>query len=210
MNSKDETAPSPVEKPSGRRPSSGGSSDTREDILDAAIEMFSASGIETTSVRSIATRAGVDPGLIRYFFTDKETLFAAAVTQRTEIPHRIAHAFAGDSELLGCRIADTYLGLWEDPDTGPILNALFRSAMTHPRAGRMFIETLNAQILPGSPLSSPTSPEAEGFVLAITHLLGIAVARYVLKVPAATEVPRERIVERVGSEIQDYLHPFTR
>jgi AcrR family transcriptional regulator len=52
-----------VEKPS-----------TRERICEAALEGFAESGVAATSIRDIASAAGVSPGLVQHHFTTKEKL----------------------------------------------------------------------------------------------------------------------------------------
>lgn len=54
-------------------------SDTREVILQAALESFAEKGFDGASTREIASRAGVNHGLIPYYFGAKEKLWRAAV-----------------------------------------------------------------------------------------------------------------------------------
>jgi len=52
---------------------------TRERILQAALECFSANGFEGARTRDIAARAGVPLGLLRYHVGDKAKLWRSAV-----------------------------------------------------------------------------------------------------------------------------------
>lgn len=54
-------------------------SDTRERILQAALEIFSDQGFQGATTRAIADRAGVNLGLIKYYFDTKVRLWRAAV-----------------------------------------------------------------------------------------------------------------------------------
>lgn len=51
------------------------SADLRDQILDAAELVFAEQGFAGASTRDIATKAGVNQALIRYYFGSKETLF---------------------------------------------------------------------------------------------------------------------------------------
>jgi TetR/AcrR family transcriptional repressor of bet genes len=53
----------------------------REDLIAAAMELVAEGGPEAATVRAIAARAGVTPGLIRHYFTSKEELTHAAYRQ---------------------------------------------------------------------------------------------------------------------------------
>lgn len=50
----------------------------REDLIAAAMELVAEGGPEAATVRAIAARAGVTPGLIRHYFHSKEELTHAA------------------------------------------------------------------------------------------------------------------------------------
>ena len=56
----------------------------REDLIAAAMELVAEGGPEAATVRAIAARAGVTPGLIRHYFTSKEELTHAAYRQVME------------------------------------------------------------------------------------------------------------------------------
>ncbi|MFC3614336.1 TetR/AcrR family transcriptional regulator [Lutimaribacter marinistellae] len=53
-------------------------------ILDAAEQVFAASGFEGSALREIAERAEVAQGLIHYHFKSKEGLFEAVVARRSD------------------------------------------------------------------------------------------------------------------------------
>lgn len=55
------------------------SGDTEEQILAAALELFSESGFDGTKMRDIAARADVTLGLLQYYFGGKQKLWRAAV-----------------------------------------------------------------------------------------------------------------------------------
>jgi len=55
------------------------SRETRETILAAALQAFAEKGFDGTSTREIVTRAGVNHGLIRYYFGSKASLWREAV-----------------------------------------------------------------------------------------------------------------------------------
>ncbi len=62
--------------------------DKRDNILDAAEEIFSGSGFDGAGMRQISARAGVAQALIHYHFKTKERLFEEVVARRSqEINH---------------------------------------------------------------------------------------------------------------------------
>ncbi len=187
-------------RPTGRRT---GDSGTRDAILDAALGLFAEAGYDGASVRAIAARADVDPALIRHFFRDKDTLFATAVADRTTIPQRLAASFEGSPDTLGHRFADTYLRLWEEPETRPILLALVRSSTTSAHAAQMLWETLGSQL--NASESATHDDQMRRLALAASHLFGLAFARHVVRLPPLVAADHDTLVEQVAPVIQTYL-----
>lgn len=65
--------------PADRRPYRRESEETRRDALIlAAMDLVAEGGLQAATVRAIAARAGVTPGLIRHYFSTKEELTRAA------------------------------------------------------------------------------------------------------------------------------------
>lgn len=64
-------------------------SELRPHLLDAAIACFVREGMAATSLRAIATEAGVTPALLHYYFGDKAQL------QQAVIEERLLPVFAG-------------------------------------------------------------------------------------------------------------------
>jgi AcrR family transcriptional regulator len=54
---------------------------SREQILEAALELFSSRGFRSTSVRDIATHAELSTGNVYHHFPDKETIFRTLLDQ---------------------------------------------------------------------------------------------------------------------------------
>jgi TetR/AcrR family transcriptional regulator len=76
-----------------------GGNETREAILIAALQAFAEKGFDAASTRDIASRAGVNHGLIPYYFGGKPNLWKAAVDRAfAQLEAGIAVAL-GDSSI---------------------------------------------------------------------------------------------------------------
>lgn len=58
----------------------------REQILNAALVVFSDRGIDGASVKDLATAAQVTPGLLYHYFASKEAIVTALFTERGFVP----------------------------------------------------------------------------------------------------------------------------
>ncbi|MEU4699250.1 TetR/AcrR family transcriptional regulator [Nonomuraea dietziae] len=82
----------------------------REQLLDAALKVFAAKGVDGASVKDIAEAAGVTPGLLYRYFESKEALVTTLLSERGFLPrlrelltadHRGRPAVEVLTELLG-------------------------------------------------------------------------------------------------------------
>lgn len=186
----------------GRRP---GTVSSRQAILDAARDQFTQHGFKGATVRAIASQAGADPTLIRHFFGDKNGLFAAAMELPTDTPRRILGAFAAPVDQWGETLTRAYLSMWEDADTAAPLRAILVSAFTNDQALdqlRSFI--IRTVLEPASRHLPPDDPTLR-LTVAMSHLIGIALTRYILKAPAIREQSLDAVVAFVAPAIQRYL-----
>lgn len=59
--------------------------DARVALQDAAEQLFAQHGFDAVSVRAVASKAGVDPALLHYYFGTKRELFDAVLVRRLEV-----------------------------------------------------------------------------------------------------------------------------
>lgn len=67
----------PLRRPGRPRQREGEAGEVRERLLDAAVEIAVEQGFETAGLREIARRADVSPGMIAYYFGDRDGLYRA-------------------------------------------------------------------------------------------------------------------------------------
>ena len=60
------------------------SKNTEQKIFDAATELFLEKGVDRTSVREIANKAGINLALMNYYFRSKENLFDAIFSMQVK------------------------------------------------------------------------------------------------------------------------------
>ena len=187
----------------GRRP---GNQDTREAILASAKQAFADRGYDKASIRQIATGAGVDPALVHHYFGAKEQLFLAVMEMPVDPSQLLPDVLAGGPDGVGERLVRMFLTLWDSP-AGTAAAALVRSAVSHEWSARILREFVTAQILrriiTGLDLDGPDAPMRA--TLAGSQLIGLAMARYIIKIEPVASAPREDLVAAVGPTIQRYL-----
>ncbi|MGC4947134.1 TetR family transcriptional regulator [Streptomyces sp. DT224] len=179
--------------------------DARTRILEAARTEFAERGYDKTSVRGIARAAGVDPALVHHYFGTKDEVFAAAIELSFEPALLVPAVLEGDTEDVGERLARAFIGIWENPATRAPLLAVLRSALTHEAAAKVLrsfvLRRLLERVAAGLDIPDATF-RAE---LAASHMVGIAVLRYVLGAEPLASAPPEKIVAMVAPTLQRYL-----
>lgn len=186
----------------GRRP---GNTQSRAAILAAARDCFAEHGYTGTTIRRIATEAEVDPALVMHFFGNKDGLFAETLRSDPPVGDLPGAVMRTQTEELGTRLVEHYLNRWEDPQTGPWLGAVTRAASASPSAsGALAAFMTDAVMLPLARRAGGDNAELRAN-LAGAHILGLGMARYVLRVePLASQNPTT-VVSIVGPIIQLYL-----
>lgn len=58
----------------------------REELIDAALTVFAAKGVDGASIKDIAAAASVAPGLLYHYFSSKEALAVAILDERGFLP----------------------------------------------------------------------------------------------------------------------------
>ncbi|MFE9406684.1 TetR family transcriptional regulator [Streptomyces sp. NPDC006530] len=172
---------------------------TKDAILVAARERFAADGYERATIRAIARDAGIDPSMVMRYFGNKEGLFAAA----SAIDLRIPKADELPVEGLGAALVAHFLDRWESDD---VLTALLRVGVTNAagaeRVQAIFAEqlvTLAAGVCP-NPSDAPRRA-----ALVASQILGMAMARYVLRFPPAVGMPHDDVIAWLAPTVQRYL-----
>jgi len=172
---------------------------TKAAILAAAREQFAASGYQAATIRAIAAAAAIDPAMVMRYFGNKEALFAAAAEFDLRLPD-VSHL---PRSAVGQALVGHFLDRWEGDEA---LMALLRSAVSNePAADRMraiFASQLGPLVarLRGGSRAAATSAG-----LIATQILGLALCRFVLKLPPVVGLRRAQIVEQVGATVQRYL-----
>src|SRR5581483_11562443 len=154
------TAPRPGSRAEQRR-------HTEARILHAATQVFFSAGYDRTTIRAVASAAGVDAGLVMHYFGSKQELYrrvidAAPVPEVSGTPAEAAEQILAG---LAARLADE-----------PVASlALLRSMLTNPEAASAEDADLRAAIISGI-------------------ILGITVSRHLIKADElATADPAEVI-----------------
>jgi AcrR family transcriptional regulator len=186
----------------GRRP---GPSTTRAEILEAARASFAELGYDRTSVRGVAARAGVDPALIHRFYGSKDDLLAAALTVALRPGERIPELMEGDVSALGERLVHYFLSVWEESPSREVLIGMLRSAATNERAAAQLREFFGHEVL-GRIATRLGHDDAElRATLASSQLLGLAMARYVIRFGPLASADVQTIVAAIAPTLQRYL-----
>jgi AcrR family transcriptional regulator len=175
-------------------------------VLAAARAAFAERGYDGASIRAIAAAADVDPALVHHYFGTKDKLFLAAVEAPADPEELLPEVLAGGRAELGVNVVRVLLRVWDGP-TRPAGLALVRSAVGNEWGARMLREFLVSQVLRRviGTLDVPPEEGAARGALVASQLIGVVMARYVLRVEPLASAPAEQVVAAVGPAVQRYL-----
>jgi len=145
---------------------------TEARILDAAAQAFLTAGYDRTTIRAVASAAGVDAGLVMHYFESKQELYRRVIDAAPvpEISGAPAEATEQILAMLADRLAST-----------PVASlALLRSMLTNPEAASAAsagIARYEAQIAEAIPAADADLRAA--IISAVT--IGITISRHLIK-----------------------------
>lgn len=143
---------------------------------------------------------------MHHYFGSKDQLFLAAIDAPENPAELLPEVLAGGPDALGEGIVRMLLGVWDGP-ARPAALALVRSAVGSEWTAKLLREFLVTQILRrvvGTLGLPPAEREARG-ALAASQLMGLVMARYVLKVEPLASATPESLVAAIGPTVQRYL-----
>jgi AcrR family transcriptional regulator len=186
----------------GRRPAG---EDRRGDILAAAREEFARRGFDGTTLRGIARAAGVDPRLVHHYFDGKDAVFTAAF----EIPVRpqdvLEPVLGPGPDGIGERLVRMFLSVWDTPVGRQRIVALLSASVTSEAGARMLREFLAREVFGRvAARLGRDDPELRAS-LAVSQMMGLVVARYVVVVEPLASAEPEELVELIAPTLQAYL-----
>ncbi|HEX2301187.1 MAG TPA: TetR family transcriptional regulator [Pseudonocardiaceae bacterium] len=162
----------------------------REAILAAARARFTEQGYDRTTIRQVASDADIDPSMVMRYYGNKEGLFAAAVDVDLRLPDLAA---LPRDEVAGV-LANHFVTMWGSDRGGP-LSILLRSAVTREEAAERLRSVFSGQVVAMVRRLLGEGPETEARAgLLSTQLLGIALTRYVLRLPPVVGMDDEQVV----------------
>ena len=171
-------------------------------ILAAAKQRFAESGYERATIRAIAADANIDPSMVMRYFGNKDQLFAAAADFDLQLPD----FSAVERAQMGAELVAYFMNRWERDEA---LVVLLRSSTTNTEAAQRMQEIFAAQLLPAINKVNPDdAPRRAGLIA--TQVLGLALCRYVLRLPPVVAMSHDEVVAWLGPTIQRYLEPVGR
>lgn len=173
------------------------SAETKAVILAAARERFAQSGFERATIRAIAADANIDPSMVMRYFGNKDQLFAAAADFDLDFPDMEGVA----ADEMGARMVAHFMNRWERDEA---LIVLLRSSTTNADAAARMQAIFAAQLLPAIAKVNAVDPARSAGLIA-SQMLGLALCRYVLRLPPVVAMPRDEVVAWLGPTVQRYL-----
>lgn len=185
----------------GRRP---GPSTSRDDILLAARELFGELGYQRATIRAIARRAAVDPALVIRSFGSKDDLLGEALTFPMD-PAAVLAGIEDEPGELGVALVRRVLTLWQNPTLRGSLLSLLRTGLSHDRAAAVMRGLVGRTVLPVvARLAADDEAEVRAALVG-ANIVGLAMAREVLRIPALAELSVDEVARAAGPAITHYL-----
>jgi AcrR family transcriptional regulator len=143
---------------------------------------------------------------VHHYFGSKDKLFLAAVDAPADPDDLLPEVLASHPDVLGAAVVRMVLRVWDGP-ARPAGLALIRSAVSNEWTARLLREFLVSKILRRvvSTLGFDPDVRAARASLVATQIIGLVMARYVLRLEPLASASPESIVAAIGPTVQRYL-----
>lgn len=192
----------PAPRPRGRR---AAGADTRGELLVAAAAEFAEHGLDGTSMRGVARRAGVDAALVHHYFGSKEELFTESVVSVQYLPvaaEALAHVGPDDAAETVVR---TVLAVWGRMDGRGGLRAVVASVVRSEVARDLMRELVLRRLLrPMVSRLGVDEPERRTALVA-SQVIGLGMVRYILRIEPLASADDDTVVSEIAPVVHRYL-----
>ena len=173
---------------------------SEERILAAAREIFAELGYDRTTIRAVASAAGVDAGLVMHYFGTKDLLFARAA----EVPADELPAGTPD-ELAEALLTSLGRRLTGEPTASL---AVLRSTLTNADAADLYRAAGESQLNQlTEAIPTPDADLRASLLSAIVH--GVIAERYLLRLTHLADASPEEIIDLLRPCFQSLATPPT-
>lgn len=184
--------------------------DRREQIIEAAILVFSQKGFAGATNKDIAREAGITPGLIYHYFKSKEDLLRAAIEGYS--PRRLLRSFPPEmlelpAEAMLRSLVQQILSIAEDEHFVRLIRIYLPEVIRDPKVAPAGLSTIQevvsflekalaAKMVSGELQQMDPALAAQ---LIIGSVMDIVLRRHIARDPLAMQYSQEQIVEGIVS-----------
>lgn len=179
--------------------------DVRNAVVDAARGVYARQGYLGTTFKAVAAAAGVAPDVVRRYYTNREELFAAVMRLPTDPATAVAQLLAPGIDGLGERLVLVTLRMLDEPATREQIAAMVRDGSGAAKATAPLREFLESVIIDRVAALLGVPDARMRVTLATSYLVGVAGARYVMRLEPLASASEDEVVRLVAPAVQTAL-----
>jgi AcrR family transcriptional regulator len=179
--------------------------DVRRAVLDAAGAVYSRQGYVNTTVKVVAAAAGVAPDVVRRYYNSRDELVAAVLKLPTDPASAVAQMLAPGVDGLGERLVRFTLQMLRDPETRELLTTMVRDGAGAAKATASLREFLETAVIDKIAAALRVPDARMRVTLATSYLVGVATARYVMRLEPLASASEDEVVRLVAPAVQAAL-----
>ncbi len=174
-------------------------------VLDTARGLYARQGYLTTTIKGVASAAGVAPDLVKRYFNNREELFAAALRLPFDPVTSIAKLLNPGIDGLGERLVRWTIDMLDDPEVREQIALMVRDAKSAANVVSTLREFVESVVIDRVAAALRVPDARMRVVLATSYLMGVAGSRYVLRMEPLASASADEIVRMVSPAVQSAL-----
>lgn len=179
--------------------------DVKRAVVEAARAVYARQGYVNTTVKVVAAAAGVAPDVVRRYYASRDDLIAAAMRLPFDPGTAIAQMLAPGLDGLGERLVRITLVMLDEPDTREMIASMVRDGAGAAKATARLREFLESVIIDRVAGVLGVPDARMRVTLATSYLVGVAGARYVMRMEPLASASEDEVVRLVAPAVQAAL-----
>ncbi|MAT60951.1 MAG: TetR family transcriptional regulator [Micrococcales bacterium] len=181
--------------------------DVSDAVLDAARVAFNSRGYARTTMRGVATAAGVAPSVLRRYYENKEQMFAAAMRLPFDPSKAVPELLTPGLDGMGERLVRGTFEVLKDDEARQQVIDLFQAGASAGKAAQSLRDFLEDSVVDriAGVVGIPDARMRASLIS--SHLIGLAATRYVIKLEPLASASEDEVVRMYAPMIQDLLDP---
>lgn len=179
--------------------------DVKRVLQDTARALYVRQGYLKTTLKTVASVAGLELDLVKRYYANREDLFVAALRLPFDPANAITQMLKPAVEGLAERFVRLMLQMFSEPETRELLAMMMRDGAGAAEVAATLREFLETVVVDRLAAVIGVADARMRVALATSYIMGVVVSRYVMRMEPLASASEEKVVRLLVPTVQNAL-----